>query len=388
MDFGYSPWAAYGLNSLVSPYVGSFFSASQQQPKKETYSDVQKRLEYYSKEQQKPTEKKAPTTPERTGDTRVGDSRQTSKTNQPSMTAGVVGPNLNTDPDVGKTIESAAKSAAIGGLTNLGAGLALGLGADAIPLGITGAISPASVVGLASNALAASQGVPTSTTINAVGGLIGTAIAGPIGGLVGGFAAPFAADAMDDLMGVREDEQIKDALEDSYGYFGGRQVGRGYERGLSNPLSSPMDSLTGAIGNRMGLDYAADIRGYLGNVGITDKTSKRTMNELGFLSDYASSMRSIDKSLGLDYSSDFGSGGRGSGGGFADTGSFGGLGTDEGGWGAGVGGDIGGGSMSHGKAGGGWSSGMGDIGGGLDGGSDMGSSSGGGGGDYSGDDGW
>ena len=417
--FSYTPWASYGLYSSPFAASGSIFDAlSTSENKKSSaqrYQETQERIKRYETSA-KPSAKPSSDTKSTRGDSKDTDSgRQTEKTNQPDMTAGTVGYDANTARDVEGVLSSAAKGAALGGLTNLGLGLSLGLGPDAVAMGITGAISPASVTGLASNALAASQGIPTSTTTTALGGILGTALAGPIGGLVGGFAAPFAADALADAFNARENEKIKDDLEDTYGYFGGRQIGRGFEHNLTNPMTDPVGALTGAIANKMGIDYAADITGYMSDIGLNKNTSLDTLKGMDWATGYAHSMREVDKALGLDTMS-HGYGDSGIKGGFSDTGQFGGIGTDRGGWGTDVGGDIGGGMMSHGtseKGGwssglsgtssspsrgnlgslggwglGGWSAGFGDSGADDSGGSSMGSSSGGGGGDYSSDDGW
>ena len=255
-----------------------------------------------------------------------------------------------------------AMDAAIEGFSTLGidaatkTGLALGLNVPAdvaLNFGLSGL--PSGLANTVGQVAAKSLGMTTGTLPGAVVGSMLGSLAGPIGGLLGGLIGPTIGGLVADALDTRDEEVTRDAFEDTFGQITGRQIGAAYANNIAthnmdmatiNDMSLAQ-AINDAIAGSKSLspNAVANATAAVNNsIGMANPTSSWGRDMVGpVASAYAGAMASLG-ALGMDT----GSFGGDSKGGFASTGSFGGIGTDQGGFGTGVGGAIGGGAMSHG----------------------------------------
>jgi collagen triple helix repeat protein len=260
-----------------------------------------------------------------------------------------------------------AMDAAINGLSQMGleaatkTGVALGLNAPtnvALNFGLSG--FPSGLASTVGQVAAQSFGMTTGTTLGAMAlGTLGSMLGGPIGGLLGGLIGPTIGGLVADALNIRDEEVTRDAMEDSFGPITGRQIGAAYTNNIAthnmdmatiNDMTLA-EALNDAISGSKSLSpsQVANATAAVNNsIGMANPTSSWGRDMVGPVATaYAGAMASLgdlgkDTGSAADEASPVG--------GFASTGSFGGIGTDPGGYGTDVGGPIGGGAMSHGKA--------------------------------------
>ena len=259
-----------------------------------------------------------------------------------------------------------AMDAAISGLSTMGidaatkTGMALALDAPvnvAMNFGLSGL--PSGLANTVGQVAAKSFGMTTGTVPGAmIGGLLGS-LAGPIGGLLGGLIGPTIGGLVADALNVRDEEATRDAMEDSFGPITGRQIGAAYANNIAthnedfatiNDMTLA-EALNDAISGSKSLSpsQVANATAAVNNsIGLANPTSSWGRDLVGpVAATYAGAMASLgdlgkDTGSAADEASPVG--------GFASTGQFGGIGTDNEGFGTGIGGPTGGGAMSHGKA--------------------------------------
>lgn len=258
-----------------------------------------------------------------------------------------------------------AMDAAIEGLSTIGidaatkTGLALGLNVPAdvaLNFGLSGL--PSGLANTVGQVAAKSLGMTTGTLPGAVVGSMLGSLAGPIGGLLGGLIGPTIGGLVADALDMRDEEVTRDAFEDTFGQITGRQIGAAYTNNIAthnmdmatiNDMSLAQ-AINDAIAGSKSLSpsQVANATAAVNNsIGMANPTSSWGRDMVGpVAATYADAMASLG-----DLGADTGSAndeGPDPVGGFAETGQFGGIGTDPGGFGTGVGGPTGGGAMSHG----------------------------------------
>ena len=260
-----------------------------------------------------------------------------------------------------------AMDAAIDGLSQMGleaatkTGMALGLNAPtnvALNFGLSG--FPSGLASTVGQVAAQSFGMTTGTTMGAMAlGTLGSMIGGPIGGLLGGLIGPTIGGLVADALNIRDEEVTRDAMEDSFGPITGRQIGAAFANNIAthnmdmatiNDMTLA-EALNDAISGSKSLSpsQVANATSAVNNaIGLANPTSSWGRDMVGPVATaYAGAMASLgdlgkDTGSAADESDPMG--------GFAETGQFGGIGTDNEGFGTGIGGPTGGGAMSHGKA--------------------------------------
>lgn len=259
-----------------------------------------------------------------------------------------------------------AMDAAMSGFGQMGldaatkTGLALGLNAPvnaALNFGLSGL--PSGLANTVGQVAAKSFGMTTGTVPGAmIGGLLGS-LAGPIGGLLGGLIGPTIGGLVADALNVRDEEVTRDAMEDTFGPITGRQIGAAFANNIAthnmdmatiNDMTLA-EALNDAISGSKSLSpsQVTNATSAVNNaIGLANPTSSWGKSMVGPVATaYAGAMASLgdlgmDTGSAADEASPVG--------GFAETGQFGGIGTDNEGFGTGIGGPTGGGAMSHGKA--------------------------------------
>jgi hypothetical protein len=135
----------------------------------------------------------------------------------------------------------------VAGRTAMYGGLATLMGANNVNLGDVAVATAAPMSfapGIMGNTLSAGMGIDRDTSASAqaiqgLGSLFAGLTFGPIGSVITRLAGPLGVDAVKDLMNVRPTERVRDALEDSHGYFGGRKVS---QAGFANANKSIADT--------------------------------------------------------------------------------------------------------------------------------------------------
>lgn len=260
-----------------------------------------------------------------------------------------------------------AMDAAIDGLSQMGleaatkTGVALGLNAPtnvALNFGLSG--FPSGLASTVGQVAAQSFGMTTGTTMGAMAlGTLGSMLGGPIGGLLGGLIGPTIGGLVADALNIRDEEVTRDAMEDTFGPITGRQIGAAFANNIAthnmdmatiNDMTLA-EALNDAISGSKSLSpsQVTNATSAVNNaIGLANPTSSWGKSMVGPVATaYAGAMASLgdlgmDTGSAADEASPVG--------GFAETGQFGGIGTDNEGFGTGIGGPTGGGAMSHGKA--------------------------------------
>lgn len=258
-----------------------------------------------------------------------------------------------------------AMDAAIDGLSQMGleaatkTGVALGLNAPtnvALNFGLSG--FPSGLASTVGQVAAQSFGMTTGTTMGAMAlGTLGSMLGGPIGGLLGGLIGPTIGGLVADALNIRDEEVTRDAMEDTFGPITGRQIGAAFANNIAthnmdmatiNDMTLA-EALNDAISGSKSLSpsQVANATSAVNNaIGLANPTSSWGKSMVGPVATaYAGAMASLgdlgmDTGSAADEASPVG--------GFAETGQFGGIGTDNEGFGTGIGGPTGGGAMSHG----------------------------------------
>ena len=178
--------------------------------------------------------------------------------------------------------QQAAKDAFYSGLAKYGTALGVGTGLGAGVLGIAapgsfsignatklgiGMTDPiGSVSGIMGNTMAAAAGIKndsmTSKIASSLAPTIGGFALGPAGAIVGGLFGGFIGDAVADAFNARENEDMLDMMEDSYGKYGGlsKAAQIGYEATSDTGVkdNQAKTSQWGGLGSLAAMSAAAE----------------------------------------------------------------------------------------------------------------------------------